>query len=194
MPFSFRVRLAEEEVGIPIVEPAEVTQRLLNESGMVERGTPVMRVRLGSIEYEFRTLFRCYIGVRVDAGQSLSKGVILAAGGADGEELPDGPQSFSAHQVQDRTMSAAINRDILNEIQPTVQALQAHGFELAATEGEGMTFWADFRSPDASLRMVNDRGYWHVAGDIDDPEPAPSRKSQNGAIRDALDWIATRRT
>jgi hypothetical protein len=102
MPFSFRVRLAEEDVGIPIVEPAVVTQRLLNESGVVERGTPVMRVRLGSIEYEFRTLFRCYIGVRVDAGQWLSTGVILAAGGADGEELPDGPQSFSAHQVDDQ--------------------------------------------------------------------------------------------
>ena len=57
-----------------------------------------MRVRLGSVEFEFRVLFRCFIGVRVEAGQ-LHPGELLASGGADGEELPDGPQYFSAHRV-----------------------------------------------------------------------------------------------
>jgi hypothetical protein len=99
MPFSFRVLLNEAEVGTPVVQPAVVTRRLLKESGMVEAGTPLMQVRLGSIEYEFRVLFRCYIGVRVEAGQSLLPGALLASGGADGEELPDGPQLFSAHRT-----------------------------------------------------------------------------------------------
>jgi hypothetical protein len=108
MPISFRVLLQEEEVGIPIVEPVVVTKRLLHESGMVNRGTPLMRLRLGSIEYEFRILFRCYVGVRVHEGESLSKGAILAAGGADGEELPDRLQMFSAHQLDDHSASQPI--------------------------------------------------------------------------------------
>jgi hypothetical protein len=99
VPFSFRVLLNEEQVGVPIVEPAVVIERLLKESGLVDKGTPVLRMRLGSAEYEFRVAFHCYIGLRVDAGQSLQPGALLASGGADGEELPDGPQSFTAHQV-----------------------------------------------------------------------------------------------
>jgi hypothetical protein len=93
------VLLNEEDIGVSIVEPAVVTRRLLKESGLVERGTPVLRIRLGSAEYEFRAGFRCYIGLRVEAGQALQPGALLASGGADGEELPDVPQLLTAHQV-----------------------------------------------------------------------------------------------
>ena len=98
VPFSFNVLFNEEAIGTPIVEPAVVTRRLLDESGMVERGTPVMVVRLGSVEYELRVKFRCSIGVRVAVDQALQHGALLASGGADGEELPNGGQYFSAHR------------------------------------------------------------------------------------------------
>jgi hypothetical protein len=99
VPVSFRILLNEDEIGAPIVEPIVVTRRLLRESGLVERGTPLLRIRLGSAEYEFRVGFRCYIGLRVEVGQSLRPGALLASGGADGEELPDVPQMLTAHQV-----------------------------------------------------------------------------------------------
>jgi len=87
---------------------------------------------------------------------------------------------------------AALNQQVLEEIEPTIRALRTHGFDLVATEGGGMMFWADFPSTEASLRIVKDRGFWHMAGDIDSERPSPSRKSQSAVIRDALDWISNR--
>ena len=59
-----------------------------------------MRIRLGEIEYEFRAGFRCFLSVKVIGGQILEPGALLASGGADGEELPDGPQLLTAHEVE----------------------------------------------------------------------------------------------
>lgn len=91
--------LNEEDIGVPIVEPAVITRRLLKESGIVEPDTPILWVRLGSSDYECRAAFRCYLGVRVEAGQSVQAGSLLASGGADGEELEDGSQLFTAHRI-----------------------------------------------------------------------------------------------
>jgi hypothetical protein len=43
------------------------------------------------------------MGLRVEAAQSLQPGVLLAVGGADGEEPPDVPQMLTAHQVDSTT-------------------------------------------------------------------------------------------
>ena len=88
-PFHLECFLDEAEVGTPIGYPAVVTERIHNESGIVDRGSPLMRIRLGEIEYEFRAGFRCFLSVKVIGGQILEPGALLASGGADGEEAPD---------------------------------------------------------------------------------------------------------
>lgn len=77
-------------------------------------------------------------------------------------------------------------KKVAEEIAPTIRALAQHGFELAATEGEGMMFWAEFRRHSTTLRVVKDRGFWSIdcAGVL-----GVSRKSQSAAIRDAIEWI-----
>jgi len=80
-----------------------------------------------------------------------------------------------------------MNQQIVEEIAPTIRALAQHGFELVATEGAGMMFWAEFRKQSTTLRLVKDRGFWS----IDCPRVlGASRKSQSTAIRDALDWVS----
>jgi len=85
------------------------------------------------------------------------------------------------------TMAAAMNQQVVDEIAPTVRALTPHGFELVATEGAGMMFWAEFRRQSTTFRLVKDRGFWSIdcAGVL-----GASRKSQSAAIRDALDWLS----
>jgi hypothetical protein len=84
-------------------------------------------------------------------------------------------------------MAAAMNQQVVEEIAPTIRALAQHGFELVATEGAGMMFWAEFRRQSTAFRVVKDRGFWSI--DCDGVLGA-SRKSQSAAIRDALEWIS----
>ena len=84
-------------------------------------------------------------------------------------------------------MATAMNQQVVEEIAPTIRALSQHRFELVATEGAGMMFWADFQRESTTLRVVKDRGFWS----IDCPGVlGASRKSQSAAIRDALEWIS----
>ena len=84
-------------------------------------------------------------------------------------------------------MAAAMNQQVVEEIVPTIRALERYGFELVATEGAGMMFWAEFRRQRTSFRLVKDRGFWSIdcAGVL-----GASRKSQSATIRDALEWIS----
>jgi hypothetical protein len=84
-------------------------------------------------------------------------------------------------------MSTAMNQQVIEEIAPAIRVLAQHGFELVATAGAEKMFWAEFRRKSTTLRVVKDRGFWSIdcAGVL-----GASRKSQNAAIRDGLEWIS----
>ncbi|HRG56066.1 MAG TPA: hypothetical protein PLG56_08510 [Lacunisphaera sp.] len=81
-------------------------------------------------------------------------------------------------------MSASAKSNV-DELRPTVLALEALGFRLVSFQG----FAATFQKEETRLRIVNDRGYWCVDGDGEELKRFPMRKTRSRATKDAIEWI-----
>ncbi len=86
-------------------------------------------------------------------------------------------------------MAARIDARVAQELQPAARAFEPDGFRLAATEGAGAMFSAEFRSASGSFLVVKDRDFWYIDGKSAMFKTSPSRNSQSAAIKDAIAWI-----
>lgn len=73
----------------------------------------------------------------------------------------------------------------VDELRPTIVALEALGFRLVKFEA----FVATFQKADTCISIVKDRAYWCLSGDAEELKRSPMRKTRSRATKDAIEWI-----
>jgi hypothetical protein len=85
-----------------------------------------------------------------------------------------------------------INPRVVEELRPLIRKLEKRGFQLVSTQYGGMSYLADFKFKDQTIRIVKDRGQWFVDGDKDKLEEFGLwrvHKSLGPFIKKLIAWI-----
>ena len=91
MPIRCEIRLNPIHLGGPVPQPARLEAWHVQPGTIVERGTPVVRLRLGGEVCDVQTKFRCCVERLAAAiGEDLQPDSLLVRAMADGEEVPSG--------------------------------------------------------------------------------------------------------
>lgn len=78
----------------------------------------------------------------------------------------------------------------VEELKPNIARLQALGCQLVELKDLGtFGYIATFQKKDLMFSVVKDRGYWHLAGETEELQRFPGRKSRGLVEKDAIAWL-----